>query len=183
MFPILTSLRMREPWLAAAAALIALAMQACGGSGATAPPAPMPAVTMSVSPTSITVGQSATLMWTSTQAASCAASGAWSGSQAAMGSEAVTPATSGSVTYTLTCTGASGGAYGGGGGLTANQTRTLTVNPPTAFVVKALVADGAGIAATQDTNLVNAWGLVFGASLDFQQRYQHLLAIRRKWHE
>jgi hypothetical protein len=30
MFSILTSLRMREPWPAAAAALIALALQACG---------------------------------------------------------------------------------------------------------------------------------------------------------
>jgi uncharacterized protein (TIGR03118 family) len=164
MFPILTSLRMREPWPAAAAALITLAMQACGGSGSTAPPAPMPTVTMSASPTSITAGQSATLRWSSTQAASCTASGAWSGSQAAMGSQPVTPTTSGSVTYTLTCTGASGGAYGGGGGLTATQTTTLTVNPATAFVMKALVADGAGVAATQDTNLVNAWGLVFGAN-------------------
>ena len=163
MFSILTSLRMREPRPAAAAALIALALQACGGSGSTAPAAPMPTVTMSVSPTSITAGQSAMLMWSSTQAASCTASGAWSGSQAAMGSQAVTPTTSGSVTYTLTCTGASGGAYGGGGGLTATQTTTLAVNPATAFVMKALVADGAGVAATQDANLVNAWGLVFGA--------------------
>jgi uncharacterized protein (TIGR03118 family) len=164
MFSILTSLRVRKSWPAAAAALVALALQACGGSGSTAPPAPMPTVTMSVSPASITAGQSATLMWSSTQAASCTASGAWSGSQAAMGSQAVTPTTSGSVTYTLTCTGASGGAYGGGGGLTAAQTATLTVNPPTAFVVKALVADGAGVAATQDANLVNAWGLVFDAN-------------------
>jgi uncharacterized protein (TIGR03118 family) len=76
----------------------------------------------------------------------------------------VTPTASGSVTYTLTCTGAAtgGGAYGGGGaGLTTAQTATLTVNPATAFVAKALVADGAGVATTQDTNLVNAWGLVF----------------------
>jgi uncharacterized protein (TIGR03118 family) len=162
MSPILTYLRMREPWLAAAAVLIALALQACGGgSGYSAPPAPMPTVTLSVSPASITAGQSATLMWSSTQAASCTASGAWSGSQASMGSQAVTPTTSGSVTYTLTCTGASGATYGGGGGLTGTQTTTLTVNPATAFVVKALVADGAGVAATQDPNLVNAWGLVF----------------------
>ena len=165
MSPILTSLRMRETRPAAAAALTALALQACGGSGSTAPPAPMPTVTMSVSPTSITAGQSATLTWSSTQATSCTASGAWSGSQPAMGSQAVTPTTSGSVTYTLACTGSSsGGAYGGGGGPTGTQTTTLTVNPATAFVVKALVADGAGVAATQDVNLVNAWGLVFGAN-------------------
>ena len=164
MSPILTSLRMQQPWPAAAAALIALALQACGGSGSTTPSAPMPTVTLSVSPTSITAGQSATLMWSSSKATSCTASGAWSGSQATMGSQAVTPTTSGSVTYTLTCTGANGGSYGGGGGPTGTQTTTLTVNPATAFVVKALVADGPGVAATQDQNLVNAWGLVFGAN-------------------
>ena len=167
MSPILTNLRMREPWPAPATALIALALQACGGSGSNTPAAAMPTVTMSVSPTSINAGQSATLMWSSTQASSCTASGAWSGSQPAMGSQAVTPTTSGSVTYTLTCTGAAsgGGAYGGGGGApTGTQTTTLTVNPATAFVAKALVADGAGVAATQDANLVNPWGLVFAAN-------------------
>jgi len=165
MSPILTSLRLREHWPAAAAALTGLALQACGGSGSTAPPqAPKPTVTLSVSPTSITAGQSATLTWSSTQAASCTASGAWNGSQAATGSQTVTPAASGSAMYTLTCTGASGGAYGGGGGLTGTQTTTLTVNPATVFAVKALVADGAGVAATQDANLVNAWGLVFSAN-------------------
>jgi uncharacterized protein (TIGR03118 family) len=164
MFSILTSPRIRESWPAAAAALIALALQACGGSGSSAAPAPMPTVAMSVSPASITAGQSATLMWSSTQAASCTASGAWSGGQAAMGSKAVTPATPGSMMYTLTCTGASGGTYGGGGGLTATQTTTLTVNSPTTFVVKALVADGAGVAATEDANLRNGWGLVFDAN-------------------
>ena len=167
MSPILTSLRMRERWPVAAAALIGLALEACGGSGSSAPPAPTPTVTLSVSPTSITAGQSATLTWSSTQAASCTASGAWSGSQAATGSQAVTPTTSGSVTYTLACTGTStgGGAYGGGGGgQTASQTTTLTVNPATAYAVKALVADTAGVAATQDANLENAWGLVFAAN-------------------
>ena len=164
MSSILSNLRIRERRPAGAAAFIALTLQACGGSGSTAAPAPMPTVTLSVSPTSIIAGQSATLTWSSTQAASCTASGAWSGSQAAMGSQAVMPTTSGSVTYTLSCTGASGGAYGSGGGLTGTQNTTLTVNPATAFVVKALVADGAGVAATQDADLVNAWGLVFGAN-------------------
>jgi uncharacterized protein (TIGR03118 family) len=167
----LTSLRIRKSWPTATTALIGLALQACGGgSGYTAPaapaPTPTPTVTLSVSPTSITAGQSATLTWSSTQAASCTASGAWSGSEAATGSQAVTPTTSGSVTYTLTCTGTSsgGGGYGGGGGATSSQTTTLTVNPATAYAVKALVADTAGVAATQDANLENAWGLVFAAN-------------------
>ncbi|MDT7555473.1 MAG: hypothetical protein QOI16_4472, partial [Pseudonocardiales bacterium] len=110
MSPILTSSRTLELWPATAAALIALALQACGGGKSAAPPPP-PTVILSVSPTSITSGQSATLTWSSTHAVSCTASGAWSGSEAVTGSQAVTPAASGSVTYTLTCTGASGGAY------------------------------------------------------------------------
>jgi len=168
MSTILTNLRIRQVRPATAAAFIALTLEACGG-GHNNPP-PMPTVTISVSPATITVGQSATLTWSSTNAVSCAGSGngsgsAWTAPQQLMGTATETPAAAGTVTYTLTCTGAAGGGgYGGGGaGQTAMGTATLTVNaaPPTAFVVKPLVADGAGAAATQDTNLVNAWGLVF----------------------
>ena len=170
MSTILTNLRTREARPAAAAAFVALTLQACGGGGNNQPPPVPPTVTISVNPGTITVGQSSTLTWSSTTAASCAASGSgWTGSQQLMGTATQTPTAAGTVTYTLTCTGAAsgGGAYGGGGApLTATQTATLTVNPaapppPTAFVVKSLVADGAGVAATQDKNLVNPWGLVF----------------------
>ena len=86
-----------------------------------------------------------------------------------MGSATETPTAAGTLTYTLTCTGSAGGggSYGGGGTApTASQSTTLTINPaapppPTAYRVTKLVADGAGAAATQDTNLVNPWGLVF----------------------
>ena len=170
MFVISTEWRLRELRPAAGAVLMTLALQACGGGGGNGMPAGPPTVTISVSPTTITAGQSATLTWSSTMAVSCTASGGWSGTQQLMGSQMVTPTASGAIAYTLTCTGAAGGGggYGGGGGAaqTAAQTVTLTVNPvtpppPTAFVLKALVADGAGAATTQDKNLVNAWGLVF----------------------
>jgi uncharacterized protein (TIGR03118 family) len=165
MSTILTNLRTRQARPVAAAAFVALTLEACGGHHN---PPPAPTVTISVSPTTITVGQSATLTWSSTNAVSCAASGTgWSGNEPLTGTATETPTAAGTVTYTLTCTGAGGGGggYGGGGGAgqTAAQTATLTVNAPpaTAFVVKPLVADGAGVAATQDKNLVNAWGLVF----------------------
>jgi uncharacterized protein (TIGR03118 family) len=170
MSTILTNLRLREARPVAAAAFVALTLQACGGGGGNTPPALPPTATISVNPTTITVGQSAMLTWSSTNAASCSASGSgWTGNQQLMGTATETPTTAGSVTYTLTCTGAAtgGGGYGGGGtAQTATQTATLTVSaatppPPTAFVVKSLVADGAGVAATQDLNLVNPWGLVF----------------------
>lgn len=163
------TLRLREAMSAAAAVCIALTLQGCGGGGNSTPPMP-PTATISVSPTTITVGQSATLTWSSTNSTSCSASGSgWSGNQQLMGSATQTPAAAGTLTYTLTCGGAasSSGGYGGGGSAaTATQTATLTVNatqppPPTAYAVKPLVADAAGVAASQDMNLVNSWGLVF----------------------
>ena len=82
----------------------------------TAPVAPT--VTIAVAPTSITVGQSATVTWSSTNATSCTASGAWSGAEATSGTLSVTPSASGSASYALACAGAGG---------TANGTATLSV--------------------------------------------------------
>ena len=81
--------------------------------------APVPTVTIAVAPTSITVGQSATVTWSSTNATSCTASGSWSGAEATSGTLSVTPAASGTASYALACTGAGG---------TANGTAVLTVS-------------------------------------------------------
>jgi len=54
---ILTNSLIREARPAAAAAFVALALQGCGGSGNNPPPMP-PTATISVNPTTITVGQS-----------------------------------------------------------------------------------------------------------------------------
>lgn len=93
--------------------------------------APSVSVSVAISPSSITLGGSASLSWTSTNASSCQASGAWSGSQATSGTLSVTPAQTGSAVYTLNCSnsGSSGtaqatltvnaaptGGSGGGGG-------------------------------------------------------------------
>jgi hypothetical protein len=66
-------------------------------------------------PTSVTVGQSTSLAWTSSNATSCTASGGtgadgWSGTEAPSSTgKTVGPfSTTGSVTYTLTCTGPGG---------------------------------------------------------------------------
>jgi subtilisin family serine protease len=91
------------------------------------PPAPP---TIMLSPTTVTVGGSATLSWSSVNTSSCSASGSWSGTEPTSGSQSVTPASAGSYTYTLTCTGPGGSnsnsavltakvastASGGGGG-------------------------------------------------------------------
>ena len=86
-------------------------------SGST-PPA-LPTVSLVASPSLIDAGQgqSATLSWSSTDADSCMASGAWSGTRSATGSENLSPSVTS--TYTLTCTGDGG---------SASDTVTVTVN-------------------------------------------------------
>ncbi len=69
-------------------------------------PAVAPAI--SLSPTSVTAGSSATLTWNAINSSGCTASGSWSGAQSASGSQTVTPAAAGTDTYTLTCTGTNG---------------------------------------------------------------------------
>ncbi len=144
----------------------ALVLAGCGGGygggsggggygGATLPPA---SVTLSVAPSTITQGQSATLTWSATSGTSCTASGAWSGAQKSSGTATVSPTAAGSSVYTLTC---SGSANASGSG-----SATLTVGAATAYSLTKLVADqGAGTAATIDAKLVNPWGLVIPTGL------------------
>ena len=80
-----------------------------GGGGGYEPPAtPAPTVSISADPTSVLVSGETLLTWSSTNASSCTASGAWSGSKATSGTETVTISTSGDNTFTLTCSGDGG---------------------------------------------------------------------------
>lgn len=67
-----------------------------------------PDVTLNLNPTTINVGQSATLNWTVTNATSCSASGAWSGNQGLSGNLSLKPSAAGSYSYVLTCVNANG---------------------------------------------------------------------------
>ncbi len=127
-----------------------------GGGGAMAVPS---TINLAAQPSTITVGQSATITWSTGNATSCNASGAWSGSEPTAGNMLVTPTAAGSDTYTLTCTGMSS-SYGGGASSTKSV--TVTVSAATAFAAKNLVADTANGTVTLDTNLVNPWGIAFG---------------------
>jgi hypothetical protein len=84
----------------------------------TAPPAPA-APTLTLAATSITVGNSTTITWSSATATSCTASGSWTGTLASSGTQTLTPAAAGSDTYTLTCSNA--------GGTSPPSSATLTV--------------------------------------------------------
>jgi len=85
---------------------------------------PLPTVTLSATPTSVTSGTTATLTWSSTNSTSCTASNGWTGAKATAGTQ-VTSALTTATTYTLTCTGA--------GGTTAPQSVTIMVTPPLAY--------------------------------------------------
>ena len=84
----------------------------------TPPVVPAPTVAISANPTTVASGSSSTLSWSSTNATSCTASGAWSGSKATSGTQS-TGALTTSSSYSLSCTGLGG---------SANQTATVAVS-------------------------------------------------------
>ena len=87
--------------------------------------APAPVVTFSAIPVAATTTGTSTLTWSSSDAASCTASGAWSGSRPTSGTQAIGPLTA-AATYTLAC-----GTAG------VSDTENATVN--TAGVIGALL--------------------------------------------
>ena len=106
-----------------------------GGGGGSNPPA---SLTISVDPSTITLGQSATITWSSN--APCTASGDWTGSRPRSGSEMVTPPASGTFTYTLVC-------RGDGYGSSERGSATLTVNP--AAMAALWIGDSCCVASEQ----------------------------------
>ena len=80
-------------------------------------------VNLGLNPTTVNVGQSATLTWSSTSANSCTASGNWptNGPINPSGNLVVNPPSAGSYTYTITCINSDGNAL---------ESQTLTVVTP-----------------------------------------------------
>lgn len=100
----------------------------------TDPTTPAATVTLVANPTTLTQGESVTLVWSSSDATDCTASDGWSGPRALFGDESQTPSAAGPVTYTLRCNG-----VGGAGTATA----TVTVNAPAAPTVSIAAAPDA----------------------------------------
>lgn len=73
------------------------------GSLPIAVPPVAPNLAITVKPSTITLGQSATLSWSSNSVTACVASGAWSGPQAPQGTSTTTPTTTGTFAYVLGC--------------------------------------------------------------------------------
>jgi Galactose oxidase, central domain len=100
-------------------------LNACGGGEAH--PETKPTVTISASPSTVTVNGSVTLTWSSTNATSCTASASpsesdWSGQVTTNGSQPVTPVSVGTITYSLQCSG-TGGSASESAPVTANVAR------------------------------------------------------------
>jgi uncharacterized protein (TIGR03118 family) len=133
----------------------AAVLAGCGGSGYGGGNS-KPTVTIAIQPATISLGQSATLTWSATSGATCTASDAWTGAEAASGTQVVTPAAVGTENFTLSC---GGMGYGG----QVSKTAVLTVMAQSAFSNTNLVADTAGgTALTTDSHLLNPWGIAFG---------------------
>jgi hypothetical protein len=95
------------------------------------PPVAPPAPTLTLAANSIATGSSTTITWSSANATGCTASGSWSGTMGSSGSQTLMPSATGTDTYSLTCSNATGtspatsvkltvtaaSSSGGGGGL------------------------------------------------------------------
>ena len=105
---------------------------------------PVPTVSLSASPTSVTSGTASTLTWSSANATSCTASGAWSGTKTVSGTQSTGSLTTSS-TFTLSCTGSGG---------TASQSATVNVTAPTAFDFT--LSNGGNKSVTQGSSVTNS---------------------------
>ncbi|HMH89252.1 MAG TPA: S8 family serine peptidase, partial [Steroidobacteraceae bacterium] len=92
---------------------------------ATLPPAP----TLTLASSSIIVGSSTTLTWSSANNQGCTASGSWTGALASSGTQTVTPTAAGTDTYTLLCTNGLGASPPTS--VTLTVTGTVATQPPT----------------------------------------------------
>lgn len=91
------------------------------------PDPPAPTVSLTASPMQITAGQGTYLYWSTTNATSCTASGAWSGSKATSGGPySLNP--NQTSTYTLTCLNALGVSGSGSVTVTVLPTPTLSIS-------------------------------------------------------
>ncbi len=84
--------------------------------------------TLTLTPATIALGGSSTISWSSIQAASCTASGSWSGAKAPSGSAVLQPAAAGPGTYTLTCVDSAGTSAANSVVLTATSGAVPTAN-------------------------------------------------------
>ena len=77
-----------------------------GNDGSTTPATPSPIVNLSAEPTSVLLGNTSTLTWSSTNASSCSAN--WTSSTSTSGSETLTISEPGNNNFSISCSGSGG---------------------------------------------------------------------------
>jgi len=112
-------------------------------------------VSISATPTATTTGQQISLTWNAANASSCTASGAWSGSVATSGTQAVTAGAVGTSVYTLTCNGVSN---------SVSVPITAPVATPTVSIVLSPNSVATGAASTLTWSSTNASACTAGGS-------------------
>ena len=85
---------------------VTILLASCGGGSSSS--VPVPSISLSASSASVEVGSQVNLVWSASDANSCAASNDWSGSKGSSGTEPITLGALGSTTFTLTCVNSSG---------------------------------------------------------------------------
>ena len=156
---------------AQASAFVSCSFNTQGSLPIVGPPV-APNLAITVKPSTITLGQSATLSWSSSSVTACVASGAWSGAQPPQGTSTVTPTTTGTFAYVLGCSTPVGSLA---------ESTVLTVKPAAAaatahsfiearrgasLLQTNLVADTAGTTALNtDPELGDPWGVALPGQL------------------
>jgi hypothetical protein len=147
----------RRLWPALVLCLYTSLLIGCAGSSGSAPPAPVPTVTLSAQPSAIMAGESATLTWTSSNADSATLNGT---NVATSGTSTVNPSQTSKYTIQVS---------GKGGSATAQTTVTVTHGLPTV----AISASPSTIIAAQSSTLTatasNATKVVVTDNLDSTQ--------------
>ena len=115
------------------------------------PGAPVPTVTLTASPASITAGQSSTLSWSSTNATSCTGTGFTASGTS--GSVSVSP--TGTQTYSITCSGP------GGTSLTVSATVNVAIVGGSTCPRGTAIADGCANASAGNPQLPNLFSTPF----------------------
>ena len=132
------------------------ALGGCGGGGGSAGPPPAPTVMLAKSAPEVATNGSVTLTWTSTNAASCTASGSWTGTLAPSGSRSIVVTQMS--TYSISCT-------GGGGSATASA--IVTVSPMLLAVTVRYQAPGPPVVNAAGTYYVPDWANPIAAPVPF----------------
>lgn len=121
--------------------------------GSTPPDAPY--VSLGIANPSISLGQNTTISWSSKNATSCQAGGAWSGAEGVFGSQVVTPSVIGAYAYTLNCSGP-GGNTAHTVQLSVNDTGITRAAPVSLSVTPTTVVAGQGATLTWSAPAENA---------------------------